>query len=135
VWNAKTGTFIRSFGSQLSFADGITFGPDNLLYVSDVSTNQIKRFDPNTGAYLGVFGTANSPGDLGFGPDGMLYVSSFGDHNIIKLNGATGAYAGVVVPAFGPAYWPEGFAFYPVPEPATLSLFAGAAVLFRRRVG
>ena len=55
------------------------------LYVSSGLTNEVKRYDGATGAFLGNFVTAGSGGlsilfggGLGFGPDGNLYVSNRG---------------------------------------------------------
>ena len=54
----------------------LTFGPDGKLYVLDISTDTIDRFNANgtfdkTLVSFGLF----QPTDLAFGPDGKLYVS------------------------------------------------------------
>ena len=63
----------------------MVFGPDGDLYVGDLVTNSVLRYEgpggPNPGAYLGTFVTAGSGGLLTtqgmvFGPDGDLYVAS-----------------------------------------------------------
>ena len=136
VWNPLNGTYLRSFGSEIQFAEGITFGPDNLLYVSDFGANNIKRFDPATGEYLGIFTTVDGPADLGFGPDGKLYVSIFGQNmnNVVRFDGTTGAPLGEFVPAFGATIGPAGFAFVgQVPEPTSLAALAGTGLLLLRR--
>jgi len=67
---------------------GLVFGPDGLLYVSNWRTltpgsGNILRFDPEKGAYLGVFASNDNypnfsaPEGLVFGPDGNLYTTSF----------------------------------------------------------
>lgn len=69
-----------------------TFGPDGALYVASFETDQILRFDGQTGAYLGVFvsaslGNLNGP-DAGtkFGADGLLYVPSFWNDRVLRYD-------------------------------------------------
>lgn len=89
-----TGEFlgIAASGSGLSRPYGNAFGPDSNLYVSSFRTNQILKFDGQTGNFLGVFASDNNnglgtlnglngPNDLLFGPDGSLYVATQGTAN------------------------------------------------------
>ena len=52
-----------------------TFGPDNLIYVSNTNTNEILRYDATTGEFIDVFVAADNngglqgPKDLVFSPD------------------------------------------------------------------
>jgi sugar lactone lactonase YvrE len=64
---------------------GIAFGPDGLLYVSSFLSDQILRYDANTGAFVDVFasgnresGGLNGPNGLLFDPNGTLYVTTQG---------------------------------------------------------
>jgi len=67
---------------------GLVFGPDGLLYASNWPilgdrTGNILRFNPKTGASLGIFASNTQytnfrgPEGLVFGPDGNLYVAAF----------------------------------------------------------
>lgn len=69
-----------------------TFGPDGDLFVASFETDQILRYDGETGAYEGVFVTAgsgqlNGP-DAGtkWGPDGLLYVPSFWNDRVLRYD-------------------------------------------------
>ncbi len=58
----------------------LVFGPDGNLYVSDYSAHNVKRYNGQTGAYLGVFTSGETvpmvaPQGLTFGSDGNLYVA------------------------------------------------------------
>jgi sugar lactone lactonase YvrE len=104
-----TGDFlgIAATGNGLTRPYGNAFGPDGSLYVSSFRTNQILRFNGQTGEFLGVFASDNNgglgspnglngPNGLLFGPDGSLYVTTEGTAN--DLNGAlTFSYASQVL--------------------------------------
>ncbi len=72
-------------GSGQGWALTAIIGPDGLAYVGDYTGDSIRRYNPVTGADLGVWiaagtGGLNGPAGMQFGPDGHLYVSSnFGD--------------------------------------------------------
>src|SRR4051812_12027874 len=67
------------------------------LYVTSYDTNQIKKFDPATGAFLGNIGGAElvHPIAITPGTGGDLIVVADGDNNIRRYDGTTGAYKGV----------------------------------------
>ncbi len=72
---------------------GLTFGPDGNLYVSSSGTNQVLRFDGQTGAFLDVFVSDSAlvqPFSVIFGPDGNLYVSSGARGVVLRFDGRTG---------------------------------------------
>ena len=91
---SPTGEFlgVAATGNGLTRPYGNAFGPDGSLYVSSFRTNQILRFDGQTGNFLGVFASDNTGGSgstnglngpnvLLFGPDGSLYVATEGTNN------------------------------------------------------
>lgn len=94
---SPTGAFlgIAASGGGLTRPYGNAFGPDGSLFVSSFRTNEILRYDPVTGAFLGVFASDNNgglgslnglngPNGLLFGPDGSLYVATEGTANDAK---------------------------------------------------
>jgi Calx-beta domain len=130
VFDPTTGALLRDLGTsggELVGPWAMTFGPDGLLYVGGVYSQNIVRFDITTGAYDVFVSAANSgglaaPKGLAFGPDGNLYVSS--NHTspiptttdtVKRYNGA-GAYLGDFVTADsggldganGVAFGPDG---------------------------
>src|SRR2546428_615567 len=84
-------------GGHLGLED-FTLGPDGNVYVTDVATNNVKKFNGTTGAFIGVFasgGGLNLPQGLSFGPDGNLYVASALTNQVLRYNGTTGAFMNV----------------------------------------
>ncbi|MEA5581395.1 PEP-CTERM sorting domain-containing protein [Nodularia harveyana UHCC-0300] len=92
---SPTGEFlgVAAAGNGLTRPYGNAFSPDGILYVSSFRTNQILKFDPTTGNFLGVFASDNNdglgtpnglngPNDLLFGTDGSLYVTTQGSANL-----------------------------------------------------
>ncbi|MBD2384838.1 PEP-CTERM sorting domain-containing protein [Cylindrospermum sp. FACHB-282] len=91
---SPTGEFlgVAASGNGLIRPYGNAFGPDGTLYVSSFRSNQILKFNPVTGDFLGVFASDNNngqgslnglngPNGLVFGPDGSLYVTTEGTAN------------------------------------------------------
>lgn len=91
---SPTGEFlgVAAAGNGLTRPYGNAFGPDGNLYVSSFRTNEILKFDGQTGGFLGIFASDNNqglgslnglngPNALLFGPDGSLYVTTEGTAN------------------------------------------------------
>ncbi|MGQ0790755.1 MAG: MopE-related protein [Nitrosopumilaceae archaeon] len=105
--------FVTTGGLSLPF--GLVFGPDGNLYVSSSGTDQVFRYNGNTGAFIDVFasgGGLDGPTGLVFGPDGNLYVLSFGTDQVFRYNGNTGAFIDVFASGGG-LDGPRGLGFGP----------------------
>lgn len=70
-------------------------GLDGSLLVASAGTNEILRYHPTTGEFLGVFIGATEgldyPVDMIFRPDGYLYVSSQLNNAVLRYDATTGA--------------------------------------------
>jgi DNA-binding beta-propeller fold protein YncE len=69
------------------------------LLVSSRGTSSVKRYDGETGEYIGDFvaagaGGLNATQEVAYGPDGHLYVSGRFTDSILKFDGRTGEFIG-----------------------------------------
>ena len=125
-YNGVTGEFIDEFipsgGGGLVVPLILVFR-DGLLYVGDLGTRSIRRYDAFTGEPIagGTFietapqGTGGGdPQGFEFGPDGNVYVASEATSRVLRYNGSTGAFIDEFVPA-GPdgVASPSGLTFGP----------------------
>jgi glucose/arabinose dehydrogenase len=67
-YDGTSGAFVKTAASGGALGDplGLAIAPDGKLLVSDGQTNQVKRYDPSTGGYVGILASSNLAG-----PEGM----------------------------------------------------------------
>lgn len=120
---AYLGDFVLAGSGGVAECYGTCLGPDGNLYVSSASTNQVLRYDGQTGIFLGVFVGASAgltgPYDLTLGPDGALYASAAGEGVIYRFDGLTGAPLGRFNPILMPPV--RGIGFGPSGNPYACS--------------
>ncbi|MDJ0497436.1 MAG: DUF5011 domain-containing protein, partial [Acidimicrobiia bacterium] len=97
---ATTGAVVDNLAAAgQGWAIAAIVGPDGLAYVGDYSNDTIRRYNPVTGADLGVWipagtGGLDGPAGMQFGPDGHLYVSSNFSDQILEFD-TDGTFLGV----------------------------------------
>ena len=69
------------------------------ILVSSRNTHSVRRYDGDTGAYLGDFvdpgeGNLSTPQEVRYGPDGQVYVTGFGNRQIKKYDALTSDWLG-----------------------------------------
>ena len=69
-------TFVPAGSGGIGFVDGITFGDDGALYITDSQHGAIQKYDGETGDYLGAF-VPNGSGGLQ-NPGGLLFYDEPG---------------------------------------------------------
>lgn len=95
-YDADDGSYLGiTASSGLDYPRGLTFGPDDLLYVTSGNNDRILRFTAQ-GQYIDDFvpsGTAgmDNPRTPRFGPDGDLYVTATGNNEIMRFGDSNDA--------------------------------------------
>jgi len=104
-YNGTTGAFLNAFiqpnanglgATDLDYPVDMAFGPDGNLYVSSQLNDAILRFNPNSGAFLGVFasgGSLDGPSGISI-TNGSLYAVGRFSNNVIRYDFNTGAVNG-----------------------------------------
>ena len=136
----KAEVFVPVGSGGMFSPSGLTFGPDNNLYVVNnrgFLPHNVLRFDGRTGAFIDVFATGLSvPQDVIFGPDGNLYVSDGVANSVRRFDGRTGASMGQFVAAgSGGLNGPVGMAFGPTGDLYVASAFTDSVMQFDGRTG
>jgi hypothetical protein len=90
---APLGAFIAPGSGGLAGAVGMVIAPNGDLLVASQSTNQVLRYNGNSGAFVGVFaGTnLNGPSHLQFHSNGNLLVSNFNGNSVSEFS-SSGTY-------------------------------------------
>lgn len=102
-YHATTGAFVKVAASGGALGDplGLVIGLDGNLLVSDGRTNQVKRYDGASGAFIDVFASTNLAGPLGMTMhQGVLYVTNTNPpQGVQRFDAATGVNTGTFVPS------------------------------------
>ncbi|OUS27567.1 hypothetical protein A9Q99_14065 [Gammaproteobacteria bacterium 45_16_T64] len=67
------------------------------FYISSFGTNEVMRFNEDTGDFLGVIAGVDGPFASQIGFNGDLFVASFNTGEVLRYNSKTGEYLGVFI--------------------------------------
>ncbi len=99
--------------SLVGVPHGYADHPD--LFVTDLNSDSVLRFDGATGACIGEFTSGISmqgASGLAFGPSGDLYVAVRNTHNVLRFDGESGEFIDQFVPPqHGGLLGPRGIVF------------------------
>ena len=91
---------------------GLVFGPDGLLYISDVDNHRVAVMDPDTLTVVREIGRGllSAPHDVDFDAQGRLLVADTGNNRVAVFmeNNLTGSLTGGVARTEGVAVHPNG---------------------------
>jgi hypothetical protein len=109
--------FVSADSGGLANPHEVVFGPDGFLYVASGNTDQVLRYDAQTGAFVDVafaHGDAgvvlDTPWAMAFGPDGRLYVGGRRSDNVLRYDPAMGTVEEYIA-AGGAVRAPAGLTF------------------------
>lgn len=66
------------------------YSPTGEVLVGDMFTNDVRRYNAATGAFIAMLTPVPSPADMEFGPNGNLYVCSFNAGVVFEIDPFTG---------------------------------------------
>jgi hypothetical protein len=87
-----TGALIKVFNPTGGWQWAGVFAANGDVLIGDMTTNDIRRYDPVTANYINTFGSVPGPADMVFGPNGNLFVCSYSAGGVFELNGTTGTF-------------------------------------------
>jgi WD40 repeat protein len=91
-FNATTGAYIKTYNPSGGWQWAGLYAPDGNVYIGDMSTNDVRKYDSTTGLLIGVLTTVDGPADMRIGPDGNLYICSYTMGYVRVVNAITGAF-------------------------------------------
>jgi len=110
-FDATTGAFIKTYNPGGGWQWAGVYAPNGDVLIGSMNTQDVRRYDANTGALIGVLQNIPDPADMAYGPSGHLWVCSFSQPLVFKLNPITGAIAGFL--NLPPNAQPNDIAFNP----------------------
>jgi DNA-binding beta-propeller fold protein YncE len=90
-FDASTGAYIKTYEPAGGFQWAGIYRSDGRVLIGSQTTNDIRVYDENTGAFLSVLCPFPGPADMEFGPNGNLYVCSYTGTMVGEIDPFTGA--------------------------------------------
>jgi len=92
LWDASTGSLIRTFSGHTYFVTSVAFSPDGRQIVSGSNEGTIKLWDASTGSLIRTFlGHSEGLSSVAFSPDGRQILSGSWDNTIKLWDASTGS--------------------------------------------
>jgi DNA-binding beta-propeller fold protein YncE len=86
-----TGALTNNFSPGGGWQWAGVYGPTGNVYINSQATNDVRVYDPVTGAFLYVLCPVPGPADMEFGPNGNLYICSYTNSLVREVHPITGA--------------------------------------------
>jgi WD40 repeat protein len=89
-YNSATGAYIKTYSPGGGWQWAGIYAPNGNVYIGSMSTNDVREYDVNTGAFVRVVCTVPGPADMRIGPNGNLYICSYTNSLVQQNDPATG---------------------------------------------
>jgi DNA-binding beta-propeller fold protein YncE len=90
-FDATTGAYIKTYSPGGGWQWAGIYAPNGNVYIGSMTTNDIREYDANTGAFVRVLCTIPGPADMAYGPNGHLYICSYQIGGVKEVDAVTGA--------------------------------------------
>jgi len=94
----SNGNYLKTYNAGGGWQWAGVYAPSGHVLIGDMLTNTVRRFNPNTGALVGMLTPVPSPADMDFGPNGNLYVCSFYAGVVFEIDPLTGNVLNTIAP-------------------------------------
>lgn len=91
------GNYIKTYNPGGSWQWAGIYAPSGEVLIGDMGTNDIRRYDATTGAFIAMLTPVPGPADMEFGPNGNLYVCSFLGGVVFEIDPTTGGVVNSIV--------------------------------------
>jgi hypothetical protein len=83
---SETGDFVQTLITGLTTPINVAVGPTGDIYVVELSSDKLKKFDGN-GVFLGLYAgqVADLPLDVAVGPDGAVYLPELYGYRVFEI--------------------------------------------------
>jgi len=89
-YDSATGNYIKTYNPAGGWQWAGVYAPSGEVLIGDMLSNDVRRYDATTGAFIAMLTPVPSPADMDFGPNGNLYVTSFYAGAVFEIDPATG---------------------------------------------
>ena len=80
-----TGALIKVYNPGGGWQWGALYAPNGNVYIGSMNTNDVRVYDPVTGAFLSMLCPVFAPADMEIGPNGNLFICSFGGGFVLEV--------------------------------------------------
>lgn len=91
-FDATTGGFIKTYNPGGGCQWAGLYGPTGDVLIGSWVTNDVRKYDASTGAFLGVLCAVPMPADMRIGPNGNLFVCSYSDSMVVEVDATGGSF-------------------------------------------
>jgi len=74
---AATGAYIKTYATTGGWQWAGLYGPNGNVYIGSFNTADVREYDVNTGALVGILYSIPDPSDMNIGPNGNLYICQY----------------------------------------------------------
>ncbi|MEO5618459.1 MAG: hypothetical protein ABIS67_11850 [Candidatus Eisenbacteria bacterium] len=90
-FDAASGAYIKTYAPGGGFQWAGLYAPNGNVIIGSQNTNDLRVYDPNTGAFLYVLTPFPGAADMTIGPNGNLYVCSYTNYMVAEIDPVGGA--------------------------------------------
>lgn len=97
-FDGTTGAYLKTYNTGGGWQWAGVYAPSGEVLIGDMLTNDVRRYDATTGAFIAMLAPIPSPADMDFGPNGNLYVCSFYGGAVFEVDPVTGGVLNTILP-------------------------------------